>query len=154
MMRSFLIALTLCLSAGAASAQTADPAPPAPPPVSAQAQLQAELERYRAAYEQEGAKARDLQADRDRWKAAADQASSTATACKARNDQLLKVAYEILDAYKKADLDDVIGKKEPFFGLKRVQLENLAQGYEDKVYGARCDVRPDAPASAPAAPGG
>jgi len=53
--------------------------------------------------------------------------------CEARNARLFGVAKEILDRYQRIGLGEVIRAREPFLGAKQVQLENLAQGYEDKL---------------------
>jgi len=162
-MTRVLIALALSTAmAGTALAQTA-PTPArapattvaplaAPAPLTPAQQMQLELERYRAAYEQEAAKARDLTAERDRWKAQADQATATMAGCQEKNDKLQALTAEVLDAYGSIKVLDVIGRMEPFLGLKRVELENIVQGYGDRAYGLRCDARaaaPTEPASAP-----
>ena len=118
---------------------------PAPPPLTPAQQMQLDLERYRSAYEQEAARTRDLTADRDRWKAQAEQATATMSVCREKNDQLQALTAEVLDAYGSIKMLDVIGRMEPFLGLKRVQLENIVQTFGDRAYGLRCDVKAAAP---------
>jgi hypothetical protein len=158
-MKRALIALGVsALMAGSALAQTTTTqttaaqntattvAPlPAPPPLTPAQQMQLDLERYRSAYEQEAARTRDLTADRDRWKTQAEQATATLSVCREKNDQLQGLTAEVLDAYGSIKMLDVIGKMEPFLGLKRVQLENIVQTFGDRAYGLRCDARAAAP---------
>jgi hypothetical protein len=152
-MTRFLLALTMTtLIAGSASAQdTAPPVaePAAAPALSAEAQMAVDLERYRAAYEQEAARSRELAAERDSLKAQATRAMATVTTCDARNVKLQALVAEILDAYRSIGIGDVLARSEPFFGLKRVELENIVQGYGDEAYALRCDARA-APTSDPA----
>jgi len=50
-----------------------------------------------------------------------------------RNIALFQLANEILTRYEKFGLGEALAAKEPFTGLTRVNLENLVQGYEDKI---------------------
>ena len=50
-----------------------------------------------------------------------------------RNIALYGVANEILTRYEKFSLGDALEAKEPFTQLTRVKLENLVQGYQDKL---------------------
>jgi chromosome segregation ATPase len=55
--------------------------------------------------------------------------------CNAKNAELYKVGNQILDAY--AHKDDVWGamaNREPFIGFKRVELQNIVQGDQDKLF--------------------
>lgn len=60
----------------------------------------------------------------------------------AKNRALFNTANEILTRYERFSLGDALAAKEPFTGLTRVKLENLVQGYEDKLAEQR--VRPAA----------
>ena len=53
-------------------------------------------------------------------------------ACIIKNQSLIKVSHEILERYQHPGLGS-IWRHDPFVGLKRVQLENAAQGYADKI---------------------
>jgi chromosome segregation ATPase len=55
--------------------------------------------------------------------------------CDTKNMQLYKIGNEILDAYShKDDLFGTIADHEPFIGIKRVQLQNIVQDDQDKLY--------------------
>jgi chromosome segregation ATPase len=57
--------------------------------------------------------------------------------CETRNAALFLTAREILERYEKVGLGDVLATREPFVGSKRVQLENLAQDYMDRLLEAK-----------------
>jgi chromosome segregation ATPase len=55
--------------------------------------------------------------------------------CRSKNVQLFTVSNQILDAYShKDDLLASIADREPFIGFKRVQLQNIVQDDQDKIY--------------------
>jgi hypothetical protein len=66
-----------------------------------------------------------------------------------RNLALYALANEILTRYEKFSLGDALAAKEPFTQLNRVKLENLVQGYQDKLVAQK--VGTPAPAAAPGA---
>jgi hypothetical protein len=70
--------------------------------------------------------------------------TAVATACQAKNTGLITFTESVLNAYRKEKVSDVMARGEPFFGLARVRLENLAQDREDTVRADRCDPRLDA----------
>jgi len=55
----------------------------------------------------------------------------------AKNLALYKIASEILERYRRFGLGDAITAREPFIGITRVKLENLVQGYQDKLMNER-----------------
>jgi chromosome segregation ATPase len=57
--------------------------------------------------------------------------------CETRNAKMFQVAMEILHRYEKMGVGEAIRAREPFLGLKRVELENLAQDYQDKLLDQR-----------------
>jgi len=50
-----------------------------------------------------------------------------------RNVELYKVGEEILTRYAKFGFGDALAAREPFTGLTRTKLENLVQGYGDRL---------------------
>lgn len=113
----------------------------------AKAQGDAELASARAEIERLTQQVRQEQAERQRATAGLEQARADAQAARAKNDEALAVAREVLDAYQKVGLADVMGRREPFTGLKRVQIETIAQGYEDRLHAARADAPPLPPSA-------
>lgn len=61
-------------------------------------------------------------------------ANSSLASCQTKNTELFNIGNQILDAYShKDDLFGTIVNREPFTGLKRVQLENIVQDDQDKL---------------------
>ncbi len=54
--------------------------------------------------------------------------------CSMRNVALFDLGNEIIDRFEKRTLGERIGQGEPFFQTGRVQLENLAEGYRDRLH--------------------
>ena len=52
--------------------------------------------------------------------------------CEDKNAQLYKIGEEVLDLYDKEDIFD-LASREPITKIKRVEIENAMQGYEDKM---------------------
>jgi hypothetical protein len=66
-----------------------------------------------------------------------------------KNLILYNLANEILTRYQKFSLGDALSAKEPFTGLSRIKLQELVQGYQDKILNQQ--VTPgEAPAVSPA----
>ena len=60
--------------------------------------------------------------------------NSSLASCQTKNTELFNLGNQILDAYShKDDLFGSIADREPFTGLKRVQLENIVQDDQDKL---------------------
>ncbi len=119
---------------------------------SAQAQAyQAEILKDKAAIAAAQGGAQQAQADRDKLQAARDDAQKLLGVCEDKNSKLLKTGNEILDAYQKFDFGDAIGANEPFIGIKRVELENTAQGFDDSLHEGKFDPHAKLPAKGPGA---
>ncbi len=61
--------------------------------------------------------------------------NTSLSSCTAKNALLFAIGNQILDAY--SHKDDVLGafaNHEPFIGFKRVQLQNIVQDDQDKLY--------------------
>lgn len=52
--------------------------------------------------------------------------------CEAKNAQLYKIGEEVLDLYDKQDVFD-LASREPITKIKRVEIENAMQDYEDRM---------------------
>ncbi len=114
------------------------------------AELQAQVEAAKAANTTLEAQLRDLRADRDRQTATVASRDGDLSVCRVKNAELLKVSRELLDRFQRSSVADVMLRKEPIIGAKRVQIETLAQTYGDRIYDQRLDVPPAKPS--PAAP--
>jgi len=62
------------------------------------------------------------------------QATSRASACEEKNERMYKLSSELLEKCEKMSCgDSLIAIFEPLTGLRKTQLENLSQEYEDKL---------------------
>jgi len=58
-------------------------------------------------------------------------------ACVERDKELRKVSVEVLELYEKKTCSDSVLQREPFTGLKRVQIENAVEDLRDKLDGQK-----------------
>ncbi|HEX4080438.1 MAG TPA: hypothetical protein VHX61_16370 [Rhizomicrobium sp.] len=117
-----------------------------------EAELEVDVEKYKEASAQAATGAQQVQADRDKAQTGLADAQKQLGICEDKNAQLLKTGNDILDAYQKFDLGDAIGANEPFIGIKRVELENEAQGFDDRLYEGKFNPKAKQPeAKQPAA---
>jgi len=113
--------------------------------VEARTQGEADLAAARAEIARLTAQVREGQAERDHALAGLAEATAKGDAARAKNAEAIAVANEILAAYQRVSVGDVMARKEPFIGLKRVQIEKLQQDYGDRLYDSRLDVPPRPP---------
>jgi chromosome segregation ATPase len=96
--------------------------------------LQTGLQKWQTAYGEAAQVARGKEAERldiARRLAAAD---SQLGICKTANTKLISVAEDILHLYQTRGFRAlVLGSYEPVLGLRKVELENTVQDYEDKI---------------------
>jgi len=60
--------------------------------------------------------------------------------CEAKNASLYKIGEDVLDLYDKQDIFD-LASREPITNLKRVEIENAMQDYEDKMRDSKIGQR-------------
>jgi chromosome segregation ATPase len=102
--------------------------------VKAQARaLASEVEKYKEAANQATGTAQQAQADHDKLETALADAQKQLGICADENAKLLKVGNEILDAYQQFDVGEAIAANEPFISIHRVELENMAQDFDDRL---------------------
>jgi septal ring factor EnvC (AmiA/AmiB activator) len=98
----------------------------------AQKQQGDSIAKWQASYNQAAEAARTRDGDAKRLDAVVGKLRPQMQSCEAKNAELYKIGEEILGLYdKKGFLDLVAG--EPVTKLKRVELENTMQDYEDKM---------------------
>jgi hypothetical protein len=102
------------------------------------------LEKYKAGFTQSEEAGRGLTAERDGLRAQLGRMTNIATACQAKNEQLTAFGESMLLAYRKLTFQSALAAREPLLGLRRVQLETIAQEREDTVRDNHCDPRLDA----------
>jgi len=98
----------------------------------------------KAAYAQSADQGRVLAADNNKLKDQLATMTRVASACQVKNDRLTGFAENMLTTYSKVGFGQALASHEPFLGLARVRLENIAQDREDQVRSDHCDPRLDA----------
>jgi chromosome segregation ATPase len=63
--------------------------------------------------------------------------------CTRNNQALRTLSLELLDRWQRHDWRDVLAAREPFIQSRRVTIENLVQGYEDRI--ERAWLAPESP---------
>jgi len=103
------------------------------------------LEKWKAGYQQAAEVARTKEDERAKLAAEIIVNKRTIADREAKNIALFNTACEILDRYENYALGKALAAREPFIGTTRVKVENLVQGYKDKII----DNRIAAPAKKP-----
>ena len=111
--------------------------------------LAAQVSKYKDAVSQATGTAAQAQVDHDKLAAGLTNAQTLLGACETKNGRLLNVGMEILTAYQKFDFGEALGANEPFIGTKRVELENLAQDFGDRLYDGKFDPQTVRPTTEP-----
>lgn len=111
--------------------------------------MQDAAQKWKAAHDETAAALRAKEGERQQLAQQAAATNARIERCQAQNQALFAVSNEILDRYRNVGVTDVLAAHEPFLGLKRVELENLMQDYDDRVLDSRFD--PNAPLPAPPA---
>jgi chromosome segregation ATPase len=75
--------------------------------------------------------------DRSRLAAQFATLSGKLNDAEARNERLFRVGKDIIDWLAQVGVGAAIAAREPFLGLKRVELENAAQSFEDQLHEQR-----------------
>lgn len=109
----------------------------------AQAQAAASSEqigRFKKAYDELLVMARGKEAERSRLEQQLTERDTQMQQCAAKNQQMYGVAKEILVAYEKIDVAEVMKIRQPFAGTARVKFEEMAQGFGDELYKTQFDA--------------
>ena len=104
-------------------------------------QAQADLAKYKDALAQAEQAAQQARAERDRLAVQVNTGGAALADCETMNIQLIGIGHEILAAYGKVGVRQVVERGEPLLGLERAKLERVAQAYGDRIYGAKFDPR-------------
>lgn len=93
----------------------------------------AALDKWKAGYETAAQAARRNDAEREKLADEIVVLRRTLTDRERKNLALFNTAQEILDRYENHALGKAIAAREPFIGNARVRIENLVQGYRNKI---------------------
>lgn len=91
------------------------------------------LEKWKVAYGEAAGVARAKDADRAKFEAEATAFKASTKACEAKNVQLVKTANDVVTKYEAMDPFEKVLDHDPVFGLKRVEHQNAAQDFRDKI---------------------
>ncbi|WP_241526826.1 DNA repair protein, partial [Pseudomonas sp. BIOMIG1BDMA] len=110
-----------------------------------QAQAQAvanseQLGKFKKAYDELLVLARGKEAERAKLQAQLNERDTQVQQCAVKNQQMYGIAKEILTAYEKIDVAEVVKIRQPFAGSARVKFEELAQGFGDDLYQTQFDA--------------
>jgi hypothetical protein len=100
--------------------------------VATQHQQQDSIAKWQASYSEAADKARTRDTDAKQLDTVLGQMRPRLQSCEAKNAALYKIGEDVLDLYDKKDFFDIV-TGEPVTKLKRVELENTMQDYEDKM---------------------
>lgn len=91
------------------------------------------LEKWKAAYGEAASVARTKDAERTKFEGEATTWKASAKACEAKNVRLVKIADDVVKQYERMDPLEKVLDHDPVFGLKRVEHQNAAQDFRDKI---------------------
>jgi len=103
------------------------------------------LEKWKTGYQEAAGIARAKEDERAKLASEAIVLKRTVADRETKNIALFNVSNEILDRFENYATGKAIAAREPFIGTTRVKVENLVQGYKDKIL----DNRIAAPAKKP-----
>jgi chromosome segregation ATPase len=101
-------------------------------------ELQAGLARWQSSYQEAASVARAKDAEAKKLDASLKTSEQVLCTAKEENTKLIAIANDILHTYETQSFRNLLlGSYEPLIGIKKVQLQNLVQDYEDKMYTAK-----------------
>ena len=109
----------------------------------AQAQVVASNEqvgKFKKAYDDLLVLAKGKESERARLQTQLTERDTQVQQCAAKNQQMYGVAQQLLTAYEKIDVAQVMSIRQPFASSARVKFEELAQGFGDDLYKTRFDA--------------
>lgn len=91
------------------------------------------LEKWKSAYGEAAGVARTKDAERTKFETEVVALRASSKACVAKNAQLVKVSNDVVRQFEEMNPMEKIWHHEPVFGLKRVEHQNAAQDFRDKI---------------------
>jgi chromosome segregation ATPase len=91
------------------------------------------LEKWKSAYGEAATVARAKDAERAKFETEATALKASNKACDAKNAQLVNTAKDVVQQYEAMNPLEKVLDHDPVFGLKRVEHQNAAQDYRDKI---------------------
>jgi seryl-tRNA synthetase len=103
--------------------------------------LNVSLEKWKVGYQKAAEIARSKEAERAKLAAEKIENLRLIADRERKNIGLFNAATEILDRYENYALGKALGAREPFIGTTRLKVENLVQGYKDKILDNRINAK-------------
>lgn len=100
------------------------------------------LEKWKAGYQKAAEVARTKEDERAKLASEAIVLKRTIADREAKNIALFNTSNEILDRFENYALGKALSAREPFIRSTRVKVENLVQGYKDKILDNRIGAAP------------
>ncbi len=100
------------------------------------------IAKWKASWQQATDLARTTGDEKTRLSAEAARLKTTLADRERKNLALFNTSLEILQRYENHALGKAILAKEPFIGTTRVKIENLVQGYNDRILDNRISAKP------------
>ncbi len=91
------------------------------------------LEKWKSAYGEAATVARTRDAERAKFETEVTALRASTKSCVAKNAQLVKVGNDIVRQYEEMNVMEKLWHHEPLFGQKRVDHQNAAQDFRDKI---------------------
>jgi chromosome segregation ATPase len=91
------------------------------------------LEKWKEAYAEAATVAQTKDAERAKFEAEANTFKASTKTCAEKNDQLVQVGRELWSRYEGVSFGDMVIASEPLTGLRRAQILNVLQIYQDKI---------------------
>lgn len=104
------------------------------------------LDKHKQAYQELLVMARTTETARVTLEAGLNERDAQLQQCTLKNQQMYSVAKDILDAYQRMGVGDVVQIRQPFASQARVKFEELAQIYGDELYETTFDAAMKTPA--------
>jgi chromosome segregation ATPase len=91
------------------------------------------LEKWKSAYGEAAGVARTKDAERAKFEAEATAFKASTKACEAKNVSLVRIADDVVRKYEAMDPFEKVLDHDPAIGFKRVEHQNAAQDFRDKI---------------------
>ena len=91
------------------------------------------LEKWKSAYAEAASVARTKEAERAKFEGDAKTFRSRTQSCEVKNGELVKVSNEVVKKYEAMNPLEKVLDHDPVFGLQRVNHQNEAQDFRDKI---------------------
>jgi len=83
--------------------------------------------------QQTGQKLRQAESEKNQLQDMVNGQAELIQSCESKNTNLVQVNRELLDRYQKKGFFDALLQREPLTQLKRVEIENVVQEYQDQI---------------------